>query len=1563
MSRLALYFLGPPHVERDNASLKIRRRKVTALLAYLALRGEGCTRDFLAAMFWPEQDQSHARADLRRALSSLQKAVGKGWLSVDREVVGLNPSADIWLDVREFQSRLADPHTHDHPPDQVCPACLPPLAEAAALYRDDFLAGFSLSGSPGFDEWQFFQTEGLRQDLAQALKRLAHGLSTQGEFEPAIDYARRWVALDPLHEPAHRTLMRLYAWSDQRAAALRQYGECARVLQEELGVPPEDETTQLYEAIQERRELPSPVGRESLPAGTADRMEERYRLGAELARGGMGVVYRGYDTLLERDVAVKVLSEAALDNESRVRLLREAQAAAKLNHPNIVSVYDAGEIGGAPAIVMEMIEGEPLASPQVSTWSYTIEVARQVCAALEHAHAHGIVHRDLKPENVLVVRNTLAENAVTVKLVDFGLARSMASQVTTEGKITGTVYYLAPELALGQAYDGRADLYALGVILYELTTGRLPFVADDALAVISQHLHAPVVPPRARNADVSPALDRLIVRLLSKNPDERPSSAAEVLRVLDAPDVLDGRARFGEILPVLERIERGRMVGREREMAQARALWQGATAGQGQVLLIGGEAGVGKTRLVRELVTQAQVLGGRASVGASYAEGGVPYAPFAQILQKALTADAWESLDLPEFILADLCALAPALRLRFPGACAEASASLRTGHAPEDPQAEQHRLFESVALFFGALSGRAPLLLVVEDAHWADSGTVSLLRHLVRQMQHSRAMIVATYRDVELDEARPLYEALLDFQRERVATRLKLPRLDREQTGELLAVLFDEEITPEFLSGIYGETEGNPFFIEEVCKALVESGRLQFDGRRWHRPSMQELGVPQSVRVAIQSRLRMLPAEALETLRLAAVLGRQFEFDILAEASDQDEERLIEALEDAERAQLIEKVSAERGGTFALVHGLIASTLIESVRTLQRRQLHRRAAAAIEARRSGDDARLEALAYHYSKAGEAEKAADYLLQAGNRARNLYAYEEAIDHYRQAAHYLQEQAARSDEPERELGRTARALMKLGLTYHNALQFKAARQAYEEGFALWRRVGEAEPAAPPPPAPHAFRVNWHPLPTTLDPALSCFDNLYAVVDQLFSGLVDLTPDMDVVPDVAHTWEVLEGGRQYVFHLRDDVQWSDGVSVTAEDFEYAWKRWLAPVTKGKNCVIFYDVKGARAFNHGRVSDPQSVAVRALDAETLIVELEEPAGYFLQVLGLSGTLPVPRHVVEAYGDTWTAMEHLVTNGPFRLESWQPGQLLVLTRNPTYHGRFRGNIERLEWSAEADPSVPLKPYEAGGVDVSFLRSPSEIDRGRQRHAEAFVTTPGALTFYLGFDVRRPPFDDPRVRRALALAIDRETLADVVCRGRDLPALGGFVPPEMPGHSPGIGLPYDPERARHLLSQAGFPGGTGFPVVDSFASTLHVSYSSYLQAQWRKVLAIETRWQILEMPRLAAMVRWEAPPLFLFGWGADYPAPASFLADWFIRHHTGWRNEDYDRLLAEAKGCLDQTERIELYRQAERILIAEASIVPLLYLRHNLLIKPWVRKYPVSPMGVWFWKDVILEPH
>jgi predicted ATPase len=710
----------------------------------------------------------------------------------------------------------------------------------------------------------------------------------------------------------------------------------------------------------------------------------RYLLEAELGRGGMGVVYRAMDTLLQRPVAVKVLSKEDTGSQGRLRLLHEAQAAAKLNYPNIVTVFDAGEIEDMPYLVMELVEGVSLFHRKPETINETIRIARQICKALEHAHRNGIIHRDLKPENVLVTPDG------TAKLMDFGLARSVASRLTGEGSLIGTVLYLAPEQALGKELDGRSDLYALGVMLYELTTGQLPFSGDDPFAVITQHLHAPVVPPRAKNEAIPVALDSLIVRLLSKNPDERPPSAAVVIELLDEVALAPTKAQVEAPpeLSLLDRIVRGRIVGREAELTEASKLWERARRGEGQLLLVSGEPGVGKTRLVRELVTRAEVTGGLVLVGECYAEGGAPFASFAQIVR-----GAWQKserlLELPNFVLADLLLLAPDLRPYHPKV---------VPNSPLDPESEKARLFENVATFCQALCQRAPLLLLLEDVHWADSGTISLLHHLARLARRQPILLVATYREVELDQARPLQALLLELNRERLGNQLKLGRLDESGTRALLWQLFAEEPTPDFLHAVHRETEGNPFFIEEVCKALVESGKLSYVNGRWQRPKVSELEIPQSIRVAIQSRVGNLPVEAQEVLTLAAVIGRQFDYELLAASSELDEDYLIASIEKAGRAQLIEETSAEHGGTYNYTHALIPSILKESPSVPRRRRYHRVVLSALEALRPAD---LESLAYHAIESGNLQKGMEYSLNAAKKAYRLVALEEALYHTRQA----------------------------------------------------------------------------------------------------------------------------------------------------------------------------------------------------------------------------------------------------------------------------------------------------------------------------------------------------------------------------------------------------------------------------------------------------------------------------------------------------------------------------------------------------------------------------------
>lgn len=725
-----------------------------------------------------------------------------------------------------------------------------------------------------------------------------------------------------------------------------------------------------------------------------NKVNGRYRIDCELGSGGMGKVYKGYDTALKRDIAIKMMIQPGMEEECRNRIMGEAHAIARLSHPNIITIYDVGILNQFPFIVMEYVEGVNLYQQPPKDIKKIVMVCKQICIALAHAHGHGIIHRDLKPENVILTPEG------TAKLMDFGLARPISSRVTKEGAITGSVFYLAPEQAQGKAINQSSDLYSLGIMLYELTTGELPFRAEDPLAVISQHIHAPVVPPKAKNGHIPAALDALILDLMKKEPTERPPSALAVAERLSTPDILDVTAQPRKELSALDRIVRGRLAGREQEMQQLRNLWLQTVNGNGQLVLISGEAGVGKTRLMRELVTQVEVTGGQAYIGESKAEGNAPYSPIAQIIQQALSQneDTWH--NLPKLVLPELISIAPELQINY---------SDLSPNPALDPESEQRRLFECIIAFFSTLCNEKPLLLVLEDIHWADSGTLSMLEFLAARCQQNPVLLLVTLRDTELEEDFHLRRTLTFLQRKKQAAHLRLEPLTIRETHDMLANIFAEHITPDFLDGIYSQSEGNPFFIEEMCKALIESGQLYFDGERWQRPpDMADMVIPESIKFTIQSRLSKLSQSAQETLLHAAILGHEFEFNLLVKITERQEEEVIEGLEAALKAQLIEELKEYKSGRFSFSHALIPSTLRESMSGIRQARMHREVAQALE--ESMPDA-YRRLAYHWGESGNLKKQIDYIIKSAVRAKKTYANKDAIRLYSDALVMLPEKDER------------------------------------------------------------------------------------------------------------------------------------------------------------------------------------------------------------------------------------------------------------------------------------------------------------------------------------------------------------------------------------------------------------------------------------------------------------------------------------------------------------------------------------------------------------------------
>jgi tetratricopeptide (TPR) repeat protein len=736
---------------------------------------------------------------------------------------------------------------------------------------------------------------------------------------------------------------------------------------------------------------PNSTAAPALVPGTT--LRGRYRLNAELGRGGMGVVFRATDLELGRQVAIKLLPETASSPSARESLLREARAAAALNHPRVVAVHDVGEEHGVPFFVMEFVEGATLRQQAPRDLPDIVEVACQICEALEHAHGHGLVHRDLKPENVLLVEGG---GRLSIKLADLGIAApARGSSETQVTGIAGTVAYMAPEQALGRPIDGRVDLYALGVVLYELTTGRLPFTGDDPLAVISQHVHAPPVPPRLIRPDLPLAIETVILRLLAKDPEQRfataTDTAAALAQALVAPPAATDEAAASVAL--LDALARGRLVGRSRELTEARNLWRRALERRGHCVLFSGEPGVGKTRLARELLIQASLDGAIVLTGGCYEyEATTPYLPFVEAFRRWVR----ETVD-DETLRAILGESAPQIAKLAPES--ESRLGPFSDRPPLPPQEERLLFFDAVAQVLRGLSARRGLLFYIDDLHWADGSTLWLLGHLLRNLREERVFFAAAYRETDLDRAHPLAKALVDWNRERLTTRITLRRFAAGETRAQLGALLGEEVSVEFSAAVHEETEGNPFFVEEVLKSLIEQGSVRREGGTWARDEIRELSIPQSMKAAIGSRLDRVSPGCNEVLRAAAVLGKAFEFErLVIAAEDRGEDAILDALDEAVAAQLI---AAGREETFAFTHDKIREVLYEEMNPIRRRRLHLRIAEGLERLRGRGPVPAETLAHHYIQAGDHARGLAFARDAAVAAERVFAYDEAVAAYTRA----------------------------------------------------------------------------------------------------------------------------------------------------------------------------------------------------------------------------------------------------------------------------------------------------------------------------------------------------------------------------------------------------------------------------------------------------------------------------------------------------------------------------------------------------------------------------------
>ncbi|MGD2148219.1 MAG: ABC transporter substrate-binding protein, partial [Anaerolineae bacterium] len=759
-----------------------------------------------------------------------------------------------------------------------------------------------------------------------------------------------------------------------------------------------------------------------------------------------------------------------------------------------------------------------------------------------------------------------------------------------------------------------------------------------------------------------------------------------------------------------------RMIGRQAELARLQeAFHTAAEDGELQMVTVVGEAGVGKSRLLHEFDNWAELLPETFYYFKGRALQEMQSLPYS--LLRSLFAFRFQIEDSdPVAVVQEKLEEGVEAAL---GEGEESSQARRAAHfighlvgyelresphlegALDDPRETRDRALGYLAGYFAASASENPVLVLLEDLHWADDSSLDALNQLALALVDEPVMIACAARP-GLFERRPRWGEGQAFHR-----RLPLEPLTKRNTRRLLEEILQKvDDVPETLSDlVVAGAEGNPFFVEELIKMLVEDGVIVKGEERWRvEPArLSEVRVPPTLRGVLQARLDRLSVQDRTVLQQASVVGRQFWDRAVVHISESaaqgtGEEEVLETLSDLRAREMVfqrETTAFAGAEEYVFKHNVLREVTYESLLKRLRRIYHGLVADwLIEqgGERAGEYTAL--IADHLEQAGRGEEAAAYLVEAGDRARGLYAHVEAVGAYERALALLK-------HLEDQVG-AARVLMKLGLVYHSAFDFAKSRQAYDEAFALQQAAGGArvDPAAT---AQRVLNGAVFP-PTTLDPTLADDTASCMFVDQLFSGLVELTPELDVVPDVAVRWEVLDSGRRYVFRLRDDARWSDGVPVSAGDFEFAWKRVLDPATSSRNARLLYGIHGARDFHQGQLTDPDQVGVRALDRLTLEVLLERRSGYFLYLMTHSTAYPVPRHAVRAHEDAWPHPDHIVTNGPFTIDAWRE-ESVVLNRRPDYRGRFAGNLKQVHLSLvpTANWARGLALYEADEIDLLHL--------------------------------------------------------------------------------------------------------------------------------------------------------------------------------------------------------------------------------------------------------------------